>query len=346
MPLEDNKVAVVGAGAIGGVTAAFLARAGWDVQIVCKHGEIVDRCSSPGLHVVGIRGESYTPLKAVRDISDLSGPLDTVLLATKATDCVSAARELLPLLSDDSRVVSLQNGISEDALAQVLGPNRVVGCVVGWGATMLGPGELQVTSPGDFIVGYMDGRRDEHLTHLKNTLDAVAPTRVSANIIGELYSKLIVNSCINCLGAITGQPLGELLASVRVRNIFIDLMLEAMAVAEAIGIKVEPGGGGKLDYYEFLRGKGALARFKRHVVIRIVGFKFRRIRSSSLQSLERGRPTEVDYLNGYICSRARESNVPTPLNDAIVSIIKEIEAGQRKIQPENLDDPRLKRLVQ
>jgi 2-dehydropantoate 2-reductase len=340
---DDKRVAVVGAGAIGGVTAAFLARAGWDVELVCKHQEIVNQCASPGLHIVGIRGESHTPLKAVRDITHLSGPFHTVLLATKATDCVSAARELLPLLSDNSRVVSLQNGICEDALAEILGAHRVVGCVVGWGATMLAPAELAVTSPGDFIIGYMDGHSDERLTFLKDMLGAVVPTRVSANIIGELYSKLIVNSCINSLGAITGQPLGQLLASARVRNIFIGLMVEAVMVADAMGIKVEPGGGGNLDYYKFLSGKGILARLKRHAVIKIVGFKYRRIRSSSLQSLERGRPTEVDYLNGCICSQAREHKVATPLNDAIVAIIKEIEAGQRKIHPDNLNDPRLKK---
>jgi 2-dehydropantoate 2-reductase len=249
------------------------------------------------------------------------------------------------MLSENSRVVSLQNGISEDALVEVLGAERVVGCVVGWGATMLGPAELAVTSPGEFIIGYTDGHSDERLEYLENMLNVVVPTRISANIIGELYSKLIVNSCINSLGAMTGQPLGVLLASARMRNIFIGLMAEAMAVANAAAIKVEPGGGGKLDYYEFLRGDGILARFKRHLVIRIVGFKYRRIRSSSLQSLERGRPTEVDYLNGYICQRGREHNVPTPLNDTIVAIIKEIEAGQRKIQPENLDDSRLKSLV-
>lgn len=341
MSLDDNKVAIVGAGAIGGITAAFLARAGWDVEIVCKHQDIVNRCLSPGFHVVGIRGDSYTPLKAVRNITDLSGTAATVLLATKATDSIAAAQELATVLTDGARVVSLQNGICEDALAKVLGPDRVIGCVVGWGATMLGPGELEVTSDGEFVVGHLDGHSDARLALLQKMLAAVVPTRISTNIMGELYSKLVVNSCINSLGAITGQPLGQLLASREVRNIFIAVMEEAMAVADSMGIKVEPGGGGKLDYYRFLGEKGLLAQFKRHATIRIIGFKYRRIRSSSLQSLERGRPTEIDYLNGYVCDRGKERNVPVPLNDAIVAIIKEIEAGTRKIQPKNLNDPRL-----
>jgi 2-dehydropantoate 2-reductase len=339
---EKTKVTVVGAGAIGGVTAAFLSKAEWDVEIVCKHQEIADRCASPGLRVTGIRGESQVPIRAVKGIGDLSDPLDTVLLATKATDCVSAAKALLPLLSEESCVLSLQNGICEEALADVLGRERVVGCVVGWGATMLGPAELEVTSPGEFVIGNLDRAPDDRLPFLRHMLGNVAPTRISQNIVGELYSKLIVNSCINSLGAITGMTLGRLLASARVRAIFLGLMREAMSVANAMTIKVEPGGGGKLDYYKFTSGDGFWNRFKRNTALRIIGFKYRRIMSSSLQSLERGRPTEVDYLNGYICRQGKEHNSPTPLNDAITVIIKEIEAGKREIDPENVSDPRLK----
>jgi 2-dehydropantoate 2-reductase len=102
---------------------------------------------------------------------------------------------------------------------------------------------------------------------------------------------------------------------------------------------VEPGGGGKLDYYRFLEGGGVLSQMKRDLLIRIIGFKYRRIKSSSLQSLERGRKTEVDHLNGYICARGRKHGVPTPINDAVVRMVKEIEAGQRKMTPENLTDP-------
>jgi 2-dehydropantoate 2-reductase len=345
MTQEKTKVTVVGAGAIGGVTAAFLAKAGWDVEIVCKHQEIVDRCLNPGLRVTGIRGEFVAPVKAVKQISDLSGPLDTVILATKATECVSAAQALLPLLSPDSSVLSMQNGICEEALAEVLGRDRVIGCVVVWGASMLGPAELEVTSEGEFFIGCLDKTSDDRLPLIRHMLSDVVPTRISNNIMGELYSKLIINSCINSLGAVTGMTLGNLLANHRTRCIFIEIMKEAIAVAKAMKINVEPGGGGKLDYYKFIAGDGILSSLKRHATIRVIGFKYRRIKSSSLQSLERGRPTEVDYLNGYICKNGNQHDVATPVNEAIVAIIKEIEAGRRKIGPANLDDPKLNRVL-
>lgn len=333
------RIAVVGAGAIGGVTAAYLARAGHDPDVVCKHQETVDLARSRGLHVFGVRGEDHVRVAAVRSIADLAEPKDLVLLATKATDCVNAAQELLPFLHAQSMVVSLQNGICEHAIAEVVGRERIVGCVVGWGATMHGPAELEVTSEGEFVIGNIDHEPDERLPFLRDILNAAAPTRVSQNIVGELYSKLIVNSCINSLGAITGLRLGRLLAIRRVRALFIALMREMMAVADAMDIRVEPAGGGKLNYYDYLSSRGLLAGWKRHLTIRAIGFKYRRVKSSSLQSLERGRKTEVEYLNGYVCARAKDHGTPAPLNNSVCRMIREIEEGTRPISVKNLDDP-------
>lgn len=333
------RIAVIGAGAIGGVTGAFLARAGWDPEIVCKHPETVDRGIGEGFYIRGRRGEDRIRVRAVRRIGDLSGSKDVVLLATKATDCVAAAKELLPLLNADAVVVSLQNGICEEALSKVLGRDRVIGCVVVWGATLHGPGQMEVTSDGEFVIGSLDNPGNGRLETLRQMLDSVMPTRISDNVMGELYSKLIINSCINSLGVIAGVRLGKLLARRKIRSLFIEIMGEAVAVADAMGIRVAPGGGGKLDYYRFLSGAGLLARTRRHLVIRAIGFKYRRIRSSSLQSLERGRQTEIDFLNGYICDQGRKTGVETPVNDAVVKMIKAIEIGERPISMENLNDP-------
>ncbi len=340
--LHNNpSIAVIGAGAIGGITAAYLSRASWDVELVCKHQETVDRALSRGLRVFGIRGEDSYPVHAVKEIADLSSAKDVVFVATKADACVRAAEEVLPFMGETSVLVSMQNGISEYRLAEVVGRERVIGCVVGWGATMHGPGDLEMTSEGEFVIGNIDHKPDVRLPRIREMLSAVVPTRVSENIMGELYSKLIVNSCINSLGASAGLPLGKLLASGKARILFIRIMEEAMAVANAMELKVEPGGGGKLDYYRFLGSTGLLSRLKQHLTIRVIGLKYRRIRSSSLQSLERGQKTEVDFLNGYISDMGRVHGIRTPVNDALVAIIKEIEAGTRTISPENLHDARL-----
>lgn len=338
MLTEKSKIAMVGAGAIGGVTAAFITQSGYDIEIVCKHNDLVDKINNDGIDISGIKGSHRIRMKAVEKITDLSDQIDLVVLATKANDCVAAAKDLLPLLKSDSLVVSLQNGISEYALAEVLGNDRVVGCVVGWGATNNGLGELEITSEGEFVIGNIENKPDDRLEFIQQLLNLVCPTHISNNIIGELYSKLIINSCINSLGVIGGVKLGQLLADRKTRDVFIMLMREAINVANAMKIKVEPGGGGKLDYYSFLNGNGLIAYFKRHLTIRLIGFKYRRIKSSSLQSLERGHRSEIDYLNGYICDQGKKHNVPTPINNAVRKMVLEIEDGKRKITMENMKD--------
>ena len=145
-------------------------------------------------------------------------------------------------------------------------------------------------------------------------------------------------SNINSLGVIGGVRLGELLANKKVRIIFIELMREAMAVAAAMNIQVAPAGAGKLDYYKLLADGTWLADLNRHLTIRIIGFKYRRIKSSSLQSIERGRRTEVDFLNGYICDRGRENGIATPFNDAVRAMVHEIENGEREMSMRNVED--------
>jgi 2-dehydropantoate 2-reductase len=247
------------------------------------------------------------------------------------------AEELLPVLGEGSAVVSLQNGICEETIASVVGPRRTIGCVVGWGATMHAPGELEMTSSGELIIGRLDGGIDPTLESARDILQAIAPVKTSANIMGHLYGKLVINACITTLGAISGLYLGEMLASAKTRRIFIDIIREAMEVAKAAAIKVEPVA--KLDLASFLKGRSPVADLKRHVIIRLIGRKYRRLKSSSLQSLERGERTEVDSFNGTIAQRGQERGVPTPLNVFLTRMVKDIEAHVRTIGPANFDDP-------
>ena len=335
--MDSIRIVVVGAGAIGGATAALMKEAGNDVTLVCKHQEIADIASGRGLHVTGVRGEHMVHLNAVADIAELDGTYDVALIATKAYDMPSCARALLPFLHKESLVLSLQNGICTDALAAVVGQERTVGCVIGWGATMLGPGELEITSTGEFLIGRIGGGQ-EALEPVRRAMEAAAPTVITPDIYAELYSKLIVNSCITSLGAICGLYLGEMLRRVQARRIFLGIIREAMDVAHAQGLKVPPFGG-RLDYEKLLEGDGPLDELRRHTMIFIVGLKYRRLKSSSLQSLERGRPTEIDYFNGFIAQKGEALGVDCPINRRLTVMIKEIEGDRRSIKVDNLYDP-------
>jgi 2-dehydropantoate 2-reductase len=339
MANKDLKIAVIGAGAIGGITAAYLSKAGYDVEIVCKYPEKAEQAREKGLHITGVRGEHFIKMNAVADIEQLSGKKDIVMIVTKAYDMPDAAKRVLPFLKDDSTVVSMQNGICVEAMAQIVGEERTVGCVIGWGSTMLPDGTLNMTSEGEFVIGGI--KPDKDVSLLKEVFGSIMPTRISSNIISDLYSKVIINSCITSTGVLSGLYLGQILKKRVARNIFISIIREAIAVANAMHFDVEPYGG-KLNYYSFIRGSSLPARLKRHIIICIIGFKYRRLKSSSLQGLRRGKPTELDYFNGYILKKGGEYGVATPVNKRIVQMIKEIEAGRRKVKAANLYDEGLK----
>jgi 2-dehydropantoate 2-reductase len=335
---NNPSILVVGAGAIGGITAAFLRHSGYDVTIVAKYPDYAEKINSKGINITGYRGSLSIPILAVATIEELKEKKDIILLATKATDMAFSARSALPFLNDGGYMVSMQNGVCEYELASVIGMEKTVGCVVGWGATMSSPGEMIMTSGGDFIIGYPDREPDEDLNTLALILSKVVPAKTTSNILGHLYSKLIINSCITSMGAVCGLYLGKMLSISRMRRIFINVIREAVAVANAMNIKIEVFGG-KLDFYKFIEKKGLIADIKRNLLIRIIGFRYRRLKSSSLQSLERGKPTEISYFNGFIAYNAGKHNIEVPVNSKITAIIKLIEERKLSISIDNFDDP-------
>lgn len=331
-----QNILIIGAGAVGGIIAARLVQKNLEVEILVKYPELKRIAKKTGLHVSGHHGHFTRKVNAYLPSDLLSETFDIVMIATKATDLQDAALHILPFLNDDSLVVSLQNGICEDDLAKIVGKGRTVGCVVGWGATMHEPGIYEMTSGGEFVIGSINGIPKERLQSLKEILDHIAPTRISESIYNELYSKLIINSCISTLGAITGVTLGKMLNKKFYRDLFIEIIQEAMHVANAMGWKVEPYAN-KIDYYKFLQ-PGKLNNLKLHLLIRVIGIKYRKLKSSTLQSIERGKKTEIDWFNGYIVKKAGEYDVNVPLNRKLVQMVKEIEDGIRKPGLENFKD--------
>jgi len=334
---KTSEICVVGPGAIGGVIAGVLTREGYKTTLVVKHPDLAEKISGMGIEVLGECGNFTIQVPSVALPGELSGSFDYVLIATKADGLVEAARGVLPYLHKNSRVVSLQNGICEEMLARVVGEHRTVGCVVGFGGTMHKPGKVEMTSGGELIIGNWNREHDKELKQLAEILSQVVKIRISNEIFQELYSKLIINACITTLGAVSGQYLGEMLAGRKNRTLFIEVIREAVAVGDAMEISIPPGAGGKLDYYKFL-APGPLSGLKRHLTIRIIGMKYPKLKSSSLQSLERGRKTEVDNYNGYIAAKGMELGVNTPVNKQLTDMVRELEAGTRKISPGNLKE--------
>ena len=333
---KNLKILIVGAGGIGGITAAQIARAGYNVMVVDPFPGLSDKIENEGLDVSGFCGDFKVKVKAYNNIEEVEDKKDIVFIATKTTVLKEVCQAIKPLIKEDSVVVSLQNGICEDYILKIFGANRVLGCVVGWGATVKAPGVLQMTSGGNFMLGSPTKEIVNHYKAVGEILKTTATVEYTTNLIGSLYSKLIINSCITTMGAISGMTLGKMLLKRKLRNIFIEIIREAVKVAKAKGISIEKYAG-SLDFYEVAENNSLLARIKKHLLIRFIGLKYRKLKSSSLQSLETGRKTEIDFLNGYICENAKKYEIPSPLNNFLVRLVKEIEGGSRQISIRNFD---------
>ena len=340
-----TRIAIIGCGAIGGITAAFIAKAGEDITLVCKHQQTASLCQKHGLHLSGVCGEQTVPVHAVQSIEELTGVYDICLIATKAYDMPDCARRMLTHLHSRSLVVSMQNGICIETLSSIVGSQRAVGCVIGFGGTLLGKNQMQMTSRGDFIIGQPGKGLINQMQELQRILSLVTGTHISDHIFEELYSKMIVNACITSRGAICGLLLGQMMNRGDARRIFLAIIREAFQVSQKLGLHLPPYAG-KLDYAKLVSGSSPLDQMRRHITIWVVGVKYRHLKSSSLQSLERGLKTEVDCFNGYIAQKGKEVGVPCPVNTRLVHMIHEIEQGKRSIDVHNLSDPELIQAVQ
>ncbi|BBB32282.1 2-dehydropantoate 2-reductase [Thermotomaculum hydrothermale] len=336
------KIAVVGIGAVGGVIASKIDREYAPVMI-SKNKEIVKSIRENGLRVkkekathcnVNCCPRIYSSFKE----ADLK--FDIILLCTKATNVIDAAKEALNYLSEIGFIVSFQNGIVENHLLEFVPEEKLVGGIIGFGATMHQPGFVEMTSHGEIVIGELNGCIKERIKVLKSILDSVIETRITQNIWGAKYSKLLINACITTMGAVSGLTLGEMLSKKEFREVFRKILYEGVEVAKKKGIKLEKISGvsiHKLAASEReINGKFCLSKFHKDLIIKFIGRKYKNLKSSSLQSLERGRKTEVDFINGIIVRYGKETGFETPVNERIVEIVHEIENGKRKISPENL----------
>ena len=327
------KVVVVGCGGIGGVIAACLTRAGVDVTPVVGNEKVQRAIAEHGFRGRELDGQEWSIPAARRpllELTDDDGPYDLAIVATQNTTLEKALASTLPQLMPEARVVTCQNGLPEERAKAIVG-DRVIGCVVGWGASMVEPGVMQRTSRGVLTLG----AGGEAIAKL---LEAASPTVVSDDLQGVRWSKLAINCVTTTFGAIGGSPLGKLLSHRPIRRLALEVFAEVAAVAQASGVKVQPVGGtleiDKIAITDAERAMtfGSPSLAYKHSVLMAVGFKYRRLRSSMLYAIERGRPPEIDFLNGELVRRGAQLGVPTPVNAALVEQVRAIVRGEARSQ--------------
>lgn len=342
-PDGPPRVMVVGCGGIGGVVAASLTEhlgaLGGEVVGFSTNKHIADAVTRDGYKLLGVDGQRVIKGTCVSRVDPEDRAFDWVILAVQPPQVEDAARKAAQHLALNGAMVCLQNGLCEDRVAAIVGRDRVLGAVVAWGATMPEPGVYERTAAGGFTVGRMDGADDPRLDRLAMMLECVGPVTRSDNFAGARWSKLAINCAISTLGTIGGDRLGALMVSITVRRLVLRIMTEAVRVARAEKVRLEKVSGTlDLDWIALTEAEekavGSPALLAKHAMLLAVGARYRRMRSSMLSAIERGRPPAVDFLNGEVVTRGAKHGVATPVNAEAQRIVHAISRREMKPGPE------------
>jgi 2-dehydropantoate 2-reductase len=328
-------VLVVGCGAVGGVLGAGLAIAGRAPAILTTNAAIARAVRANGLSVRGFGGERLgVAAEVYEELTVAVPPFDVVFLATQPPDVESAARSVLRWLDPRGQIVCLQNGLCEERLVHIAGRERLVGGVVSFGASMLGPGTYEQTARGRITLGRFWGAPDDGVARVAALLAGAFPVTITKNLPGVRWSKLCVNSIVSTLGTIAGAPLGQLLRHRRARRLALEIASETLAVARAEGIELEPVANTvRLERLELdaraRTGKLSAALLFQHLLVLAVAARYRRMRSSMLSAIERGRTPAIDFLNGEIVARAKRHGIAVPVNARATELVWQIARRER-----------------
>lgn len=342
------RIAIVGAGALGGHVGGYLAKAGRDVTLIEPWPEHVEVMRSQGLTLRGQTGpENFTtPVRALH-ITELQSvakgrPFDIAFVAVKSYDTVWATAMIAEYLAPGAFVVSLQNGINEDRIASVVGWGRTTGCIASMiSVELTGPGQVRrnVALGGArhtvFRIGEAHGRITPRVKHIAELLSVVDSAKATENLWGERWSKLVVNAMRNPVSAATGRGGNDNDRDPVTRRLALRIAAEAIQVGQAHGYNLEKVY--KMDPAEVVKaGEGdakSLAACEA-TLLETVKTRNDEQRPSMGQDIQKGRRTEIDHINGLVVARAREIGMKVPANEAIVAAVKRVERGEVQPSPE------------
>lgn len=331
------RIAIYGAGSLGTVLGAYLAKNGTEADLVNHNKAHVEALREKGAHITGTV-DFTVPVHALLP-EEMSGKYDIIFLMTKQLRNREILTFLKDFLAEDGLVVTLQNGIPEDSVAEIVGPEHTVGAVVEWGATLSAPGESTLTSSPDslsFHMGGMPGLPEGSLRRVQEVLEKMCPVVIEENLPGARWSKLLINATFSGLGTVMGGTFGDVTGDPLGREAAIRCMKEVIDVGRAAGVTFAPVQGKNITALFYWRGpvKKALAK----LILPVAMKKHASIEPSMLQDLKKGKPCEVDAINGVVCDAGRRHGVSTPVNDRISALIREIQEGKRKPGKENLKE--------
>jgi len=309
--VEGNwpRLAVLGAGAVGCYFGGMLARAGAPVTLIGRPLH-VGAVARHGLFIDGLHFQKYIPVSASTEIS-AANDAEVVLFCVKTLNTEEAAKSLVPHLAPNAALISLQNGVDNVERIRAAAKIDAYAAVVYVAAAMTAPGRVKHSGRGDLILGDLPGRAQNdagrrQVERIASLFErAGVPCRVSSNVEGELWLKMIINCAYNAISALGRAQYHRVGGNRWTRELMIMVTKEALEVARAAGVQLPD-----VDMVE--------------TVLKI-SESMANATSSTAQDLARGKPTEIDSLNGYLVRRGAEVGVPTPINQTLHALVKLLE---------------------
>lgn len=329
-PAAKLKICVIGAGAIGGVVAAYLRKTLRNVYLVGK-SEQVRTIRMNGLRIAGAKGNLFLEMPA-KDRMDTAA--DLVILAVKTQDIKEVIAQNRAYLKD-ALILTTQNGVrAEKIIAQELGEHNIVASIVMFGSTYEKPGIITYNFEGDWIIGRAFGPNDEKIKELSEELAPAFKMTVVDNILAMKWTKLFVNAN-NCIPALIGKSMQETFADIDMAKISIRLLQECFAIADDNKIVLAD-----MPNFEVAKFRG-LTQMPLDEAAKIfsgimVNLSKEPLYGSILQSIKRNRPSEIDYLNGEFIKMSRFGRVGAVLNTKLVNLVHELEKTKKFLSNEEL----------
>ena len=299
---------IVGPGAMGCLFAAFLAKSKEEIWLLDKLQDRAERINQNGITVEGISGDWKAGVKATAEPKDIN-QADLIIICVKSYDTKEAIINAKSLIGRNTKILTLQNGIGNiEIISEVAGSEKVIGGVTNLGATFIDAGKVRHAGRGETVVGRIDGKIPVEMRSIREIFNKVGlETRISRDIKGLLWSKLIINVGINALTAITRLNNGRLIEFEGTRKILREAVTEAVKIAKRKRIK--------LIYDDPLAKVEAVCEATATNV------------SSMLQDVLRRKRTEIDFINGVVVRQGQELGIPVPINSILVDLVKTIEAS-------------------
>ena len=343
-----KRIAVVGVGALGGYVGGWLAHTGEDVTLIDFWPENIETIRKNGLELDGVTPEEKVTVKNAKtmhltEMQDLSRqkPIDIAFVSMKSYDTEWATALIKQYLAPDGYVVSLQNCLNEERIAGVVGWGKTVGMIASLiSVDMFEPARIRrtVAKGGDkhtvFRVGEVHGRITNRVEELRDMVGRIDSAKTTTNLWGERWAKLCANAMGNPVQAMSGLGSLEIMSSEVGRAITIHLAGESARVGLASGYRVPKINGAAAEQWADAGRRESYEALDRMLTPQSAST--RNWRASMAQDVTKGRPTEIDYMNGHVVAQGRERGVPTPVSAAVVQMVHEIERRERKPAAENI----------